>query len=57
MIQPATGGSNPRFGLWEAAALAGVIAIFILVFTRAMNSAPPVPLGDPHLAESVNYHN
>ncbi|HSB16357.1 MAG TPA: hypothetical protein VLE22_18045 [Bryobacteraceae bacterium] len=57
MIQPATGGSNPRFGLWEAAALVGVIAIFILVFSRAMNSAPPVPLGDPHLAESVNYHN
>jgi hypothetical protein len=57
MIQPATGGSNPQFGPWEVAAIAGTFALFILVFARAMRSAPPVPLGDPFLAESLQYHN
>jgi hypothetical protein len=57
MIEPATGGSNPQFGPWEVAAIAGTFALFILVFARAMGSAPPVPLGDPFLAESLHYHN
>ncbi len=57
MIQPATGGSNPQFGLWEVAALAGAFALFILVFARALRHSPPVPLGDPFLAESLHYHN
>jgi hypothetical protein len=57
MVQPATGGLNPQFGLWEAAAMAGTFALFILVFARAMRSAPPVPLGDPFLTESLHYHN
>ena len=57
MIQPAAAGSNPQFGLWEVAAIAGTLAIFILVFARAFRHAPPVPLGDPFLAESLHYHN
>ncbi len=57
MVQPAAVGSTPQFGLWEVAALAGAFALFILVFARAMRSAPPVPLGDPLLVESLHYHN
>lgn len=57
MIQPAAGGSNPQFGLWEAAAIAGTFSIFILVFVRAVRSAPAVPMGDPLLMESLHYHN
>jgi hypothetical protein len=57
MIQPATGGSNPQFGLWDVAAMAGTVSIFILVFARAFSRAAPVPLGDPFLAQSLHYHN
>lgn len=57
MVQPATGGQNPQFGLWEAAAMAGTFALFLLVFVRAVRSAPPVPLGDLRLTESLQYHN
>jgi hypothetical protein len=57
MVQPAPGGPNPQFGLWEAAAMAGTFALFLLVFVRAVRSAPPVPLGDLRLTESLQYHN
>lgn len=57
MIQPATGGPTPQFGLWEAAAIAGTFAVFLLVFVRAIRSAPPVPMGDLRLSESLHYHN
>ena len=57
MVQPATGGLNPQFGLWEAAAMAGTFALFLLVFVRAVRNAPPVPLGDLRLTESLQYHN
>jgi hypothetical protein len=57
MIQPTAGRSNPQFGLLEAAAMVGSFVIFIIVFEGAMRSAPPVPLGDPFLAESLHYHN
>jgi hypothetical protein len=57
MVQPATGVPNPLFGVWEIAALAGAIVVFVLVFARSMRSAPPVPLGDSSLAESLHYHN
>jgi hypothetical protein len=57
MVQPAAGGSNPQFGLWEAAATVGTFSLFILVFARAMRSALPVPMGDPFLTESLHYHN
>lgn len=57
MVQPATGGSNPGFGPWEVAAIAGTGTLFTLIFARAMRSAPPVPLGDPFLSESLHYRN
>jgi hypothetical protein len=57
MIEPAAGATNPQFGLWDIAALLGTFSIFILVFAKAFNHAPPVPLGDPRLAESLHYHN
>jgi hypothetical protein len=57
MVQPATGAPNPQFGVWEAAALTGAAALFVSVFARSMRSAAPVPLGDPFLTESLDYHN
>ena len=57
MIQPATGSPNPPFGVWEVAAAGGTFALFVLVFARAVNSVPVVPLGDPMLVESLAYHN
>ena len=58
MVQPAAGaGPNPQFGLWEVAAIAGTFGLFVLVFVRAVRSAPPVPLGDLRLTESLHYHN
>jgi len=58
MVQPATGaGPNPQFGLLEVAAIAGTFGLFVLVFVRAVRSAPPVPLGDLQLTESLHYHN
>jgi hypothetical protein len=57
MIQPTAGGTNPQFGLWEAASIVGTFSLFTLVFTRAIKRTPIVPLGDPFLAESLHYHN
>jgi hypothetical protein len=57
MVQPAIGAVNPQFGLWEAAALTGAVALFVGVFVRSVSSASPVPLGDPLLSQSLNYHN
>jgi hypothetical protein len=57
LITPATIPGVPRFGIWEIAAAAGAVALFLLVFLRAIRSAPPVPLRDPRLAESLHYHN
>ena len=56
MIAPATMAGPPRFGIWEVAAAAGAVALFLMVFLRAMRSAAPVPLRDPRLAESLHYH-
>jgi hypothetical protein len=49
--------SNPQFGLYGKAAIAGTFSLFILVFTQAVRSAPPVPLGDSFLTESLHYPN
>lgn len=57
MIQPATGNAQPRFMPWDAGAIVGVSALFVLVFIRAIRKAAPIPVGDPRLIESLHYHN
>jgi len=58
MILPAVEpGPKPPFGVWEAGLVLGGIGLFLLVFTRAMRQAAPVPVRDPYLMESLRYHN
>jgi hypothetical protein len=57
MIAPPLSGGAPRVGIWEAGLLAGAVAVFLLVFLKAIRQAPVVPLRDPYLAESLHYHN
>ncbi|MBK5290328.1 MAG: hypothetical protein JJE04_01365, partial [Acidobacteriia bacterium] len=57
MVAPAVSNEGPAFGLLEASMFAGAIAVFLLVFIRWMRQAPPVPVQDPFLSESLHYHN
>jgi hypothetical protein len=57
MIYPPTVGLNPRFGLWEMGLMLGAVGVFALVFRRAFQQAAEVPVRDPHLVESLHYHN
>ncbi|MCC7342975.1 MAG: hypothetical protein IT170_17970 [Bryobacterales bacterium] len=57
MVQPAMGGENPSLAIWDIGAIVAASALFVLLFVRGMRQAPPVPAGDPRLAESLHYHN
>jgi hypothetical protein len=57
MILPPLSEPAPRFGLWEIGAMAGGAGLFLLVFVRSIGQAPLVPMRDPHLIESLHYHN
>jgi hypothetical protein len=57
MIIPPFAGPNPAFGVWEVALLLGAFGVFVLVFIRALRQAPPVPIRDPYVMESLHYHN
>ena len=57
MILPPIAGTAPHFGLPEIAPVACAGALFLLVFKKRFDSAPPVPVGDPYLEESLHYHN
>ena len=56
MIMPAVAGPTPPFGAWEAGLAAGGVAGLLLVFSWALGSAPPVPMNDPLVRESLCYH-
>lgn len=56
MVLPPFAGSKPVFGVWEAGVLAGTVGVFGLVFLRALQRAPLVPIGDPYLQDSLHYH-
>jgi len=56
MIAPAVSNSGPRLGVWEVACLAAGIGVFGTVYLRAFRRAPAVPIRDPYLVESVDYH-
>jgi len=57
MVGPALSTGGPAFGLWELAPFVAAGGLFVLVFSRAFRSAPPVPLGDPSLSASLSYHS
>ncbi|MCH8266326.1 MAG: hypothetical protein IH846_02295, partial [Acidobacteria bacterium] len=57
MIFPPLVGSAPVFGIWEVGAILGAVGLFLIVFLRAVRQAPLVPVNDPYLSESLQYHN
>ena len=57
MILPRTFGATPLFGVAEMGAILGVAGLLFLLFCRTLGRAPLVPLNDPFLRESLEYHN
>jgi hypothetical protein len=56
MIFPAIVGESPTFGIWELALTLGGIGVFGLALVAALRGAPAVPVADPELVESLQYH-
>ncbi len=56
MVFPATVGTTPMVGIWEAAGGGLAVGLFGWLFFRAFTKVPAVPSGDPLLAESLHYH-
>ena len=56
MIFPAVVGESPDFGLWELGLTLGGIGAFGLVLAWVLKGAPAVPVADPELVESLEYH-
>jgi hypothetical protein len=54
MIFPPFAPARPVFGVWEIGAILGAVGVFWLVFRWAFRQAPPVPLRDPYLVESLH---
>jgi hypothetical protein len=57
MVWPAVVAGAPRVGLCELGPTLAAAGLFALVFLRAFESAPPVPLREPALAASLHYHS
>ena len=57
MIFPPTVGAAPVFGIWEVGAMFGAFGVFLIFFLRSIRQAPLVPVNDPFLRESLQYHN
>jgi hypothetical protein len=56
MIFPGVVGASPTFGLWEIGMTLGGIGAFGLVLAAVLKGAPAVPVADPELVESLEYH-
>ncbi|WP_224242796.1 hypothetical protein [Hyalangium gracile] len=56
MVAPANMPERLGVGLYELAGFVGLGGLFVLAVTRAVQSAPLVPQGDPYLVESVHHH-
>ncbi len=56
MVFPGVVGESPTFGLWEIGVTLGGIGGFGLVLTAILRRAPAVPVADPQLVESLQYH-
>lgn len=47
---------QPRIGIWELGCIAAAISVFGLSFFAAFRRVPAIPIQDPYLPESVEYH-
>jgi hypothetical protein len=56
MIFPGIVGESPTLGLWEIGLTLGGIGGFGLVLAAVLKRAPAVPVADPELIESLEYH-
>jgi hypothetical protein len=56
MIFPGIVGESPTFGLWEIGLTLGGIGSFGLVLAAVLKGVPAVPISDPELVESLEYH-
>jgi hypothetical protein len=56
MIFPGVVGASPTFGLWEVGMTLGGVGGFCLVLAAVLRGAPAVPMADPELVESLEYH-
>ncbi len=56
MVLPPVLGAVPSIGLVEIGILLGAVAACVPALIRGLRAAPPVPSGDPYLAESLHYH-
>jgi hypothetical protein len=53
------GSGNPlEFGIsfWDVTALVGIAGICVWAFIRSFNKTRPIPIRDPRILESLNYH-
>lgn len=57
MILPPIVGARALPGPWEIGVFAGGAGLFGLALTRALRTAPIVPLGDPDLSASLQYES
>ncbi|WP_224364412.1 hypothetical protein [Hyalangium versicolor] len=56
MVAPSNMPENASVGLYEAAGFLGLAGLFVVSVTRAVQSVPLVPEGDPYLMESLHHH-
>jgi len=56
MVFPSIYPLGPLLGIWEAAAVVGVIGLGGSLAIRSFSSGRPLPLKDPYLQESLHYH-
>jgi hypothetical protein len=56
MVFPGIVGDTPTFGLWELGLTLGGVGAFGLVLAASLKGAPAVPIADPELVESLEYH-
>ncbi|HEY3043463.1 MAG TPA: hypothetical protein VGJ39_05540 [Vicinamibacterales bacterium] len=56
MIFPGIVGESPTLGVWEIGLTLGGIGAFGLVLAAVLKGAPAVPVADPELVESLEYH-
>ncbi|AKJ01776.1 quinol:cytochrome c oxidoreductase quinone-binding subunit 2 [Archangium gephyra] len=56
MISPANMPEYAGVGVWDAAGLLGLGALFVLTVTRTMGSVPLIARHDPYLVESLHHH-
>ena len=56
MVFPSTMGQTPVFGIWELAAICGLVGAGGLLLFRTFATAKAVPQQDPYLPDSLHYH-